>query len=209
MQPCLGPHDGDLPPPRAGAKGARHRPPRRLSERRVLPHHLDRHRAGAHPDPRPQRALHRDRRTRHLVADAGAAAPDQPDLPRAGDVRACRRDAGRAHPEPHDDRGLHAGRPPRHRDRARSRQRRDLQDRGEISRRLRRQPLDRPPRDRGNAVRHAGDPARAVDLHPRAETARHDARQACLDVSVAQSAPLRHRDRNRRPRDLADPQSSL
>ena len=45
----------------------------------------------AHPDPRAQRPLHRHGRSRHLVADAGAAASDQPDLPRAGPVRACRR----------------------------------------------------------------------------------------------------------------------
>ena len=66
-----------------------------------------------------------------------------------------------------------------------------------------------PPPDRSEAFRHPGDPARAIDLHPRAAIAGYAARQACLDVSVAQSAPLRHRDCNRRPRDLAHPQSPL
>ena len=95
-------------------------------------------------------------------------------------------------------RGFHARRARHCRDTARSRLRRDLSGGRKISRGLRRQPLADPPQDRCGTLRHTGDPARAIDLHSRAAIARHAAGQACLDVSVAQSTPLRHRDRNRR-----------
>ena len=73
------------------AKVARHRTARRLSERLLLSHHGHRHRAVAHPDSLPARPLHRDRRTRHRLADGRAAAPDQPDPHGARAVRARRR----------------------------------------------------------------------------------------------------------------------
>ena len=50
-------------------------------------------RAVAHPDSLPPRPLYGDRRPRHLVADARAAAPHQPDLSGAHAVRARRGDA--------------------------------------------------------------------------------------------------------------------
>ncbi len=61
-------------------------------------------------------------------------------------------------------------------------------------------PDRRPPR------RHAGDPARAVDLHSRARPCRADPGQARVVVLLGESAPLRHDVRDRRPRDLARPQ---
>ena len=42
------------------------------------------HRVRPYPDSLPARPLHRNRRSGHMVADAGTAAPDQPDLPGTG-----------------------------------------------------------------------------------------------------------------------------
>ncbi len=53
----------------------------------------DRHRVRAHQDTLPARSLHGEGRTGWVVADAGAAAPDQSDLPGAGAGRVRRDDA--------------------------------------------------------------------------------------------------------------------
>ncbi len=106
VQPRVGPLDGDLPPARRGTGGARGRPAAGLPQRRGLPDHCDRDRARPHPHPVPGGALRRHRRTGHLVAHAGAAAPHQPDLPRADPLRARRRHAGPRRAEPHQGVGL-------------------------------------------------------------------------------------------------------
>ena len=67
-------------------------------------------------------------------------------------------------------------------------------------RRLRRRALDGAQGDRRDAAGHADHPARAVDLYPRAATARPDGRTG-VDDAVAQSAALRHGGCDRRPRE--------
>ena len=89
VQPRLGALDGDLPPARRRAEGARRRPAAGLSRttwstapRRPAPSwRASRSRARAE-------RYTANGRPGHLVADAGAAAPHQPDLPRADAVRA-------------------------------------------------------------------------------------------------------------------------
>ena len=58
-----------------------------LPERHRLSHDDGRAGADAHPDPLPPRPLHRHGRPGYLVADPGAAAPDQPDLSRTDPLR--------------------------------------------------------------------------------------------------------------------------
>ena len=198
MQPYLGALDGDLPPARGGAKAARCRAAGGLSERRRLPHRDDRDRAGAHPDPVPARPLYRDRRPRHLVADAGAAAPDQPDLSGAGADRTRRRNAGRDPAQPHRGRGHRARWRWRGRDRARSRQRRAQADCLPLSRRLRRRPFADAANHRRAAARHRDRAAGAIDLYPRAAAARHGQGHAVLGEFRAQPAPLGQCDGDRR-----------
>ena len=93
VQPRLGALDGDLPPPRRrqALRDAGLPPdyPNDVAYRTTM----HRARAVAHPHPCAARPLHRQERPGQLVADAGAAAPHQPDLPRADPVRACRGDA--------------------------------------------------------------------------------------------------------------------
>ena len=55
----------------------------------------------AHQNSVPRRTLHGQGRPGYLVADAGAAAPDQPDLSRTGIVSPPVGDAGRAHFQRH------------------------------------------------------------------------------------------------------------
>ena len=74
-------------------QAARRRSAGGLPQRRRLSHHHDRARAVAHPDSLPARPLHGNRRPRHLVADARAAASHQSDLHGAGAVRARPADA--------------------------------------------------------------------------------------------------------------------
>ena len=206
VQPRRGANDGAVPPPRPRRRRARRRPAGRLPERRRLSHVGDRHRALAHPHSGARDALQRHQRPRRLVADARAAAPHQPDLPRADPVRACRSTGRRDDRQPLRSDRLRAGRLGRDDRRARSRQRRRVARARPLPDRLRRRPLDGAQVDRRGLRRHAGDPARAVDLHPRAEAARPDARRARLELLRRQPAPQRHLLRDRRPRDLARPQ---
>ena len=143
------------------------------------------------------------------MADAGADASDQSDLSRTRAVRACGGAAAHPHPQPHGVRGILPGRARRRRHGPRPRQRRAHFDLLPISRRLRRRTLGRPPRHGRGAVRHSGRPARAIDLFPRAHAQEPAARQAGVDVSGVQSAPLRHHDVDRRQGNLADPQFPL
>ena len=148
------------------------------------------------PIPCRARPLHRARRPRHLVADARAAAPDQPALSSSRSCSRTRRRMPRiTHPQPHrsstassqDERGVVA------RGAATSTAASACRSRCALSGRLRRRPLRPCAKAIGaRAGRHAGHPARAVDLHPRAAAAGADARQAGVDVSRAQPAPLRH-----------------
>ena len=90
---------------------------------------------------------------------------------------------------------------------ARPRRRRDAARARALPGRLRRRPLDGAQGDRRRAGRHAGDPARAVDLHPRAGAARPDARRA-RPGAATRSNPRRSGTvlRHRRPGDLAGAQ---
>ena len=110
----LGTFDGNLPAARRGAEGARRRTAGGLSQRRGLSHHVSRTRNHAHQNSVPRRALHGQRRPGYLVADAGAAAPDQPDLPRTGVVRPFVGNARRAHFQRHVIGRFHARRGRRH-----------------------------------------------------------------------------------------------
>ena len=102
MQPRLGALDGDLPPARRGAGGARRRPAAGLPERRRLPDHGDRDRARAHPDPVPGASA----TTATGGPDTWWPTPEPPHrinqtLPRADPLRARRRHAGPRRAEPH------------------------------------------------------------------------------------------------------------
>ena len=76
-----------------------------------------------------------------------------------------------------------------------------------LPRRLRRRPLAVRKAIGASLRGHAGDPARAVDLHPRAGAARRSFRgERAWCCYAMQPAPQRHLLRHRRPRDLARPQ---
>ncbi len=172
MQPRRRPHHGNLPAARHRRKNPQCRIAGGLSARHQLPHLV--HRTGADADSHslPARPLHGDRRSRLQLADAGAAAPHQPDFSRADPVRTCGRATAHPHHQPDLGRGRRGGRQFRARQSARSRYRR--RDDGELplSDRLRRRALDRAQGDRRGTVRRRGRPARAVDLYPRARTDR-------------------------------------
>ena len=67
-------------------------------------------RADADRNSLPPRPLYAEGRPRLQLADAGAAAPHQPDFSRADPVRACRSPAAYPHPQPHVGRGCRGGR---------------------------------------------------------------------------------------------------
>ena len=206
VQPRLRPIDGDLPPPRRGGETARRRIAGRLPERRLLPDHGHGDRARAHPHPLPGGALHGEGRAGHLVADARAAPPHQPDLHRAGPVRARRGHAAHPPAEPDIDRKPRAGRVRGRRRRARPRHRRGLRNLLRLHDRVRRRTVGDAPEDRGEAGRHGRGAARPVHLHPGAAPARRHARQARLGDVLPQPPAQRQHVRHRRPGDLADPQ---
>ena len=102
--------DGAVPPARHRREGAQCRLARGLPERRRVPDHGDRHRADADPDPVPRRTLHVEGGSRHRLADARAAAPDQPALLRADPAGACGVAAGHPLAPSHPGRRLRADR---------------------------------------------------------------------------------------------------
>ena len=185
-------------------RAARRGPAGRLPERRRLPHHLHRRGAVAHSHPGAQGPLHRDRRPRHLVAHARAAAPHQPDLPGAGAVRACRGDAGRAHPEPHAHRRLRAGR------RRRARRPACDLDTGERRCRSAASYLVGCDGGRSGVRKKIGAKLSGTDVVGRVQSTFFRAPDllqrapapAGLGDLLAQPAPQRQRLRHRRPRDL-------
>ncbi len=117
--------------------------------------------------------LQRHRRPRHMVADAGAAAPDQPGLSRADPVQPCRRPAAHHDSGADRDRGDRAGRTTRwSRSRAISTAADTFRIAASFVDRMRRQPLAGAQVDRRESVGDAGDPARAVDLYRGAASSR-------------------------------------
>ncbi len=145
-------------------------------------------------------------RTGYRLADGRAAAPHQPDLHGTRAVRARRCHRRASDPEPHRVRRISAKamtaslRPSANLDSGT-----DLADSRRFHRRLRRRAFAGPQGDRRQPAGHADHPARAIDLYPRPHPARPDG-PAGLDDAVAQSAALRHGGRDRRPRQMADPQ---
>ena len=145
-----------------------------------------------------------------LVADAGAAASDQPGPSRAGAVRACGIPAVHPHPRPHRGRGPVPGRGRRHGDGPRSRHRRAAVAALQLPGRLRRRQVGRCARR--SAPRFAAH--RRSSACSRPASARRSSCVCCpesprLAVPLVQPAPLRDHDRGRRTRDLADPQLAL
>ena len=159
------------------------------------------------PIPCRRRALHGDRRAGHVVADAGAAASDQPDLSGAAAVRPRRGDAGRdacstaraSSGLPRSADGVVAA--AEHLDGGET-----LQIACALPGGLRRRALGNSPADRRQADRRRGGGTHAVQLHPRALADRADAGEAGLVDAVAEPAAQRQHLRDRRARDLADPQ---
>ena len=193
MQPCRRPLDGVVPSPRCRAQTPGRRAAGGLPQRHRLPH--DDGRAGVvpHPDPLPPRPLHRHRRPGYLVADPGAATPDQPDLSRTDPLRS-RRDGARHHdPQSRLLRGPHAGR--ERRDGACARH----LDSGEtlvhlraLSDRVRRREIRGAPRDWCAAGGRSRRAARPVELHPRAAVVVARGWGARVGEHLAQPAPQRH-----------------
>ena len=100
MQPCRGPHHGNLPAAWRGGKGPQCRAACGLSPRHQLPHDVYGRRTDANSNSLPPRPLHAEGWPGLQLADARAAASHQPDLPRADPVRACRRPAAHPHHQP-------------------------------------------------------------------------------------------------------------
>ena len=177
----------------AWRRRARRRPAAGLPERRRLPHHRHRRGAVAHPHSRPARPLHA---TRAAPTPGGRRPSRRTASTRSTSSRSCsstprRRRGVTILNRSRGDR-LRAGRA--RRDRAA----RDLDGGATIDGaralpgRLRRRPLGGAQGDRRGLRRHAGDPARAVDLHPRARACSTLIRgKRGLELLRVQPAPLR------------------
>ena len=200
------PVDGGVPPARDRARRARGRAAGRLSPRCGHSHLGHRLRNRPRQDSLPRRALYGERRPGHLVADAGAAASRQSDLPRAGAARRRRGDAALAHPERDARRRYRATRGSKSSPTAIDpRQERDDDDRRPLCRGLRRRSFPSAPRDRRRFARRCGGVAGPDVGHPGARSARDDA-WACLGDRLHQSAQSRPRFRDRRARAMDRPQ---